>query len=158
MKTDLFLSNTSKIFSKVHGRSLWAFPLSLSCCALEFTASTGPRYDLERFGLLPQDDYRNADLLIVAGPITKAISRKVQELYHGMLEPKYVISMGSCANTGGIFSVHSDTVINGVDLILPVDVYIPGCPPKPEALIHGIHALQKKIFMGRKLDEASRSN
>lgn len=143
---EVIFSSTENLFSWAKGNSLWTFSLGLSCCNLEFMAETIPKYDWERFGALSQNNHKNADLLIVAGPVTKALSSKIKEVYNEMLQPKYVISMGSCANTGGMFSGHSCTVVKGIDTILPVDVYVPGCPPRPEALIHGLLALQRKIF------------
>lgn len=125
--------------------SLWTFALPLSCCGAEFLAATGSRYDWERFGAKVQREPDNADLMIIAGPITPVLAPEVVKLYEAMLTPKYVIAMGACANTGGIFAQHSPSVVGGADTYLPVDVYIPGCPPRPEALIHGLLSLQRRI-------------
>lgn len=123
-------------------QSTWIYNLGLSCCLLEVQAAFGPRYDLGRFGVSMVSNPSNADVLIVAGPLTRALEKDVLALYESMPSPKYVISMGSCANTGGAFHEHGYGVAKGVDRILPVDIYIPGCPPRPESIIHAILRLQ----------------
>ena len=125
--------------------SPWYFQFGLACCAIEMMAASAPRHDLERFGVFPRATPRQADVMIVAGTVTIKMAERVKRLYEQMSDPKYVISMGSCANSGGPYWQHGYHVLKGVDLVVPVDVYVPGCPPRPEALIQGIMELQKHI-------------
>lgn len=144
-RSGVVLTSFSELTRFSKANSLWTFALPLSCCAVEFFSAVGSRYDWERFGACIEREPGNADLMIVAGPVTPAMAPEIIALYKAMLSPKYVIAMGSCANTGGIFAPHSEAVAGGVDKYLPVDVFVPGCPPRPEALIHGLIALQNKI-------------
>lgn len=125
--------------------SLWPLSFGLACCAIEMMATYAPHHDLDRMGVIPRASPRQADLMIVAGTVTFKMADRVRRLYEQMPTPKYVISMGSCANCGGPYWLHGYHVVKGVDRIVPVDIYVPGCPPRPEALIGGLLALQKKI-------------
>ena len=126
--------------------SLWSLSFGLSCCAIEMMAAAAPRYDLDRFGMFFRATPRQADVMIVAGWVSVKMAPYIKRLYDQMPEPKYVIAMGGCACAGGPYR-DSITIVKGVDQFLPVDVYIYGCPPRPENLIHGIVKLQEKIQM-----------
>lgn len=129
--------------------SLWPMPMGLACCAIELMATVGPRYDLARFGAEAlRFSPRQADLMIVSGTVTKKMAPAVKKIYDQMPFPKWVIAMGACASTGGMYRSYS--VVQGVDEILPVDVYVSGCPPRPEALIEAVLEIQRKITRGEK--------
>ena len=129
--------------------SLWPMPMGLACCAIEMMATVGPRYDMARFGAEAlRFSPRQADLMIVSGTVTKKMATAVKKIYDQMPDPKWVIAMGACASSGGMYRSYS--VVQGVDEILPVDVYLSGCPPRPEALIEGILEIQRKITRGEK--------
>jgi NADH-quinone oxidoreductase subunit B len=144
-KQGIFATTLQDLYNWGRRSSLWPLNFGLACCAIEMIATTMARYDLARFGAeVFRPSPRQADLMIVAGTITKKMAPQVVRLYNQMPEPKYVISMGACAISGGPFK-QGYNVLKGIDRYIPVDIYIPGCPPRPEALIEGFMALQKKI-------------
>ena len=133
------LSNWSRL------SSLWPLLYGTSCCFIEFAALIGSRFDFDRYGLVPRSSPRQADLILTAGTVTMKMAPSLVRLYEQMPEPKYVIAMGACTITGGMFSTDSYSTVRGVDKLIPVDVYLPGCPPKPEAVIDALTKLRKKI-------------
>jgi len=133
------LSNWSRL------SSLWPLLYGTSCCFIEFASLIGSRFDFDRYGLVPRSSPRQADLILTAGTVTMKMAPSLVRLYEQMPEPKYVIAMGACTITGGMFSTDSYSTVRGVDKLIPVDVYLPGCPPKPEAVIDALTKLRKKI-------------
>ena len=133
------LSNWSRL------SSLWPLLYGTSCCFIEFASLIGSRFDFDRYGLVPRSSPRQADLILTAGTVTMKMAPSLVRLYEQMPEPKYVIAMGACTITGGMFSTDSYSTVRGVDKLIPVDVYLPGFPPKPEAVIDAITKLRKKI-------------
>jgi len=126
--------------------SLWTLTFGLACCAIEMMAAGASTYDWARFGFeVPSASPRRADMMIVAGTVVRKMVPVIRTLYEQMPDPKYVVAMGGCAIAGGPYVYDSYTIVRGVDEIVPVDVYIPGCPPRPEALLHGLMTLQEKI-------------
>src|SRR5690242_4792480 len=154
-KQGIFTAKLSDIYNWGRKNSVWPLQFGLACCAIEMISASMARYDLARFGAeVFRPSPRQADLMIVAGTVTKKMAPQVVRLYNQMPEPKYVIAMGACAISGGPFK-DGYNVLKGVDRFIPVDVHIPGCPPRPEALIHAIMTLQRKIS-GQHLDKESR--
>jgi len=144
-KHGVFILPFEQLYNWSRKSSIWPLQFGLACCAIEMIASAASRYDLARFGAeVFRATPRQADLMIVAGTVTKKMAPQVVRLFNQMPEPKYVISMGACAISGGPFK-DGYNVLKGVDRFIPVDVHIPGCPPRPEALIHAIMTLQQKI-------------
>ena len=143
--TDGFLtSRLDDLIGWARKNSLWPMPMGISCCAIEMMSFAGPRYDVSRFGSEAfRFSPRQSDLMIVAGTVTYKMSHVVRKIYDQMPDPKWVISMGACASIGGVFDNYA--IVQGVDQVVPVDVYVPGCPPRPESLIYGIIQLQRKI-------------
>ncbi|RZC32446.1 NADH dehydrogenase [ubiquinone] iron-sulfur protein 7, mitochondrial [Asbolus verrucosus] len=123
---------------------MWPLMFGLACCAVEMAQVVNPRYDLDRFGVLFRPSPRHADVIIIVGTLTNKMAPALRKLYDQMPEPRWVISMGSCANGGGYY-YYSYSVVRGCDRIIPVDIYVPGCPPTAEALLYGILQLQKKV-------------
>ena len=132
-----------KIVNFGRSNSLWPMTYGLACCAIEMMAAGGSRFDFDRFGTIFRASPRQSDLIIVAGTLTKKHAQFMRRLYDQMPDPKWVISMGSCANTGGMFNTYA--TVQGVDRVIPVDIYLPGCAPRPETLQYALMMLQKKI-------------
>ncbi len=145
LSENVILTTVDDLYNWARLSSLWPLLYGTACCFIEFAALIGSRFDFDRFGLLPRSSPRQADLLITAGTITMKYAPVLVRLYEQMPEPKYVIAMGACTITGGMFSADSTTAVRGVDKLIPVDVYMPGCPPRPEAIIDAIIKLRKKI-------------
>ncbi|MBD2039052.1 NADH dehydrogenase subunit K [Phormidium sp. FACHB-592] len=145
LSENVVLTTVDDLYNWARLSSLWPMLYGTACCFIEFAALIGSRFDFDRFGLVPRSSPRQADLIITAGTITMKMAPALVRLYEQMPDPKYVIAMGACTITGGMFSVDSPTAVRGVDKLIPVDVYLPGCPPRPEAIIDAIIKLRKKI-------------
>ena len=155
---NILITSVDKIFNWARLSSLWPMTFGLACCAIEMMATGASRFDLDRFGIMFRASPRQSDVMIIAGTVTMKMSSRIVRLYEQMPEPKYVISMGSCATCGGPYWEHGYHVLKGVDKIIPVDVYVPGCPPRPEALIDGLLELREKIrkdTLAKKEDKVS---
>jgi NADH-quinone oxidoreductase subunit B len=138
------LTHADKLFDWARTGSMWPMTFGLACCAVEMIHAYMSRYDLDRFGMIPRPSPRQSDVMIVAGTLTNKMAPALRRVYDQMPEPRWVISMGSCANGGGYYH-YSYSVVRGCDRIVPVDIYVPGCPPTAEALVYGLLQLQKKI-------------
>lgn len=152
MKTgegEIVLSTLDEALAWARGGSIWPMQFGLACCAIEMMGAWSSAFDIDRFGMIPRASPRQSDLMIVSGTVTFKMAERIRRLYDQMAEPRYVVSMGSCSNCGGPYWQHGYHVVKGVDQIIPVDVYVPGCPPRPEALIGGLLQLQEKIRSGR---------
>ncbi len=147
LESKLGLTTVEKAVAWAQGHSIWPDTFGLACCAMEMIAIVGSRYDVARFGAeVFRSSPRQADLMIVSGRVSHKMAAPLRQIYDQMLEPKWVIAMGACASSGGMFSNYA--VLQGVDKVVPVDVHVPGCPPRPEALLEGIVRLQEKILAG----------
>jgi len=154
----VFVAPLNKLLNWARATSPWYFQFGLACCAIEMMATAASRHDLERIGMMPRSSPRQADVMIVSGTVTLKMALRIKRLYEQMAEPKYVLSMGSCATSGGPYWKYGYHVLKGVDLIIPVDVYVPGCPPRPEALIEGLIKLQEKILRERPIQDTVSNN
>ncbi len=140
----IITTSADTVINYVRTRSLWPMTFGLACCAIEMMHAYNARYDLEQFGIMPRPSTRQADLMLVAGTLTNKMAPALRKVYDQMAEPRWVLSMGSCANGGGYYH-YSHSVVRGCDRIVPVDVYIPGCPPTAEALVYGLLQIRNKI-------------
>jgi len=144
-KDSIMLAELDKLVNWAHKSSLWPLTFGLACCAIEMMAAATSQFDLARFGAeVFRPSPRQADLMIVAGRVSVKMAPALHRIYEQMMEPKWVIAMGACASTGGVFNNYA--IVQGVDKVVPVDVYVPGCPPSPEALMYGVLKLQEKIL------------
>jgi NADH-quinone oxidoreductase subunit B len=139
-----FATKLSDVVGLARANSLWPLPFATSCCGIEFMATAGSRYDVARFGMERMSfSPRQADMLLVMGTISKKMAPILRQVYEQMSEPKWVIAVGACASSGGVFDTYS--VLQGIDKVIPVDVYVPGCPPRPEQILDGIMRLQEIV-------------
>jgi len=144
---DFFLAKLDDVARWAQSSSVWPLTMGLACCAIEMMTATAPEYDLARLGSeVFRASPRQADLMIVSGRVSQKMAPIIRRLYDQMADPKWVIAMGACASSGGVFDVYA--LLQGVDTIIPVDVYVPGCPPTPDALIYGVNLLQQQIRTG----------
>ena len=146
LKKNVLLTTVDNVYNWGRARSMWPMMFGLACCAIEMIAVQAARFDLSRFGMeIMRASPRQADLMIVSGTVTKKMMPNIVRLYNQMAEPKYVLAMGACATSGGPFK-EGYSVVSGIDKYVPVDVYVPGCPPTPEALLYGVMQVHKKVF------------
>lgn len=147
VESQLMLTTVEKAVGWAQGSSIWPDTFGLACCAIEMMTIVSSRYDVSRFGMeVFRSSPRQADLLIVSGRVSHKMAKPLRQVYDQMLEPKWVIAMGACSSSGGMFNNYA--ILQGVDKIVPVDIHVPGCPPRPEALLEGIVRLQEKIKAG----------
>ena len=146
----IILTTAEKVVNWGRTKSMWPFGFGLACCAIEMIGTFMANHDLDRFGIVPWPSPRQSDVMVVSGTVTKKMAPAIKLLYEQMPNPKYVISMGACATNGGPYTEY-DRVLQGVDKIIPVDVYVPGCPPRPESLLDGFLRLQEKIMEEKKM-------
>jgi NADH-quinone oxidoreductase subunit B len=144
-KSNIVITTVDKFINWSRLSSQWQMFFGLACCAIEMMATSASHYDFDRFGVIPRPSPRHCDLIIISGTVTLKMATRIKRLYEQIPDPKYIISMGSCANCGGPYWEHGYHVLKGVDRIIPVDVYVPGCPPRPEALLDGLLKLQDRI-------------
>ncbi|HET7226275.1 MAG TPA: NADH-quinone oxidoreductase subunit B family protein [Candidatus Eisenbacteria bacterium] len=148
LERGILFTSVDRMVNWARANAIWPLGFGLACCAIEMMAIVGPRFDVSRFGAeVFRASPRQADLMIVAGRVSVKMAPVLRQLYDQMPDPKWVIAMGACSSCGGIFNNYA--IVQGVDKIVPVDVYVPGCPPRPEALIHGIMKLQEKILTSK---------
>ena len=148
LKSNVFITTLNNIYNWGRRGSMWPMSFGLACCAIEMIGAAASRFDFSRFGMeIMRATPRQADLMIVAGTVTKKMAPQIVRLYNQIAEPKYVLAMGACAISGGPFK-EGYNVVSGIDKFLPVDVYVPGCPPRPEALIQGFMLLHEKVMNG----------
>ncbi|TAK77760.1 MAG: NADH-quinone oxidoreductase subunit B [Gammaproteobacteria bacterium] len=150
MKPGFGVTTVENIYNWARSGSLWPMSFGLACCAVEMMHAAASRYDLDRFGVIFRPSPRQSDLMIVAGTLCNKMAPAFRKVYDQMAEPRWVISMGSCANGGGYYH-YAYSVVRGCDRIVPVDVYVPGCPPTAEALVYGVIQLQKKIHRNKEI-------
>jgi len=150
---NIVLAKADELFNVARCNSIWYMLFGLACCAIEMMATGASNYDFDRFGMIFRASPRQSDLMIVAGTCTLKMAPRVKLLYQQMPEPKYVIAMGGCATNGGPFYYDNYSVLKGIDKVIPVDVYLPGCPPRPEALMYSVLKLREKMSKQRQLSE-----
>lgn len=155
----IIVSKLNDVINWARSNSLWPLTFATSCCGIELMSTASARYDFSRFGFeVTRASPRQADVIIIAGTIVNKIAPVLKRLYDQMAEPKYVIAMGACAISGGPFFYNTYSVVKGADHVIPVDVYIPGCPPRPEALLHAMITLQEQIRKGQTRDQIRNAN
>ena len=152
---NVLTAKSDQLFAIARKSSLWTLSFGLACCAIEMISTHMSHHDLDRFGMVTWASPRQADVMIIAGTVVKKMAEPIKLLYEQMPDPKWVIAMGSCATNGGPY-YKSYSVVMGVDHLIPVDVYVPGCPPRPEGLMHGIIQLQEKISQDAKQGDGKR--